>query len=224
MYKLIVILGLLFASFANAQTKPSPAGKKPAAKLTNQELARRDSLKKDSLAKEEKPMKLPRQFMVYTKHAKAKPERTKLCVNLVCKDTVLNYCMNDSLCLDPETSKVLFEKRNGDTLYVLVFVEAFTKIDASNDDGRCNGGRETKLLFAKWNTKTNQAKWKQRNISSCRKGIDNMTKESVADWDGSAPMLLSYHRGQNFYEVKFDPEQYKLGFQSMNNATESETK
>lgn len=224
MYKLILILGLLFASLANAQTKPASATKKPAGKPAKQELARLDSLKKDSLMKEDKPAKLPRQFMVYSKHAKARTERTKLCVNLVCKDTVLNYCMNDSLCLDPEVSKVLFEKRNGDTLYVLVYVEAFTKIDATNDDGRCNAGRETKLLFAKWNTKTNIAKWKQRNISSCRKGIDNMGKESIVDWDQSAPLLLSYHRGANFYEVKFDPERYQLGFQSMNNATESEAK
>ena len=224
MYKFILIMGLLFASFANAQTKPAPGGKKPVGKQPNkEELARRDSLRQDSLKKEEVTVKLPRQFMAYTKHARSKTERTKLCINLVCKDTVLNYCMNDSLCKDPEVSKVLFEKRNGDTLYVLVFVEAFTKIDATNDDGRCSAGRETKLLFAKWNTKTNQAKWKQRNISSCLKGIDNMTKDNVADWDQTSPLMLSYHRGLNFYEDRFDPEQYQLGFQSMNN-TDSEAK
>jgi hypothetical protein len=217
-------MALLFATLANAQTKPKP-GAKPGKPLTKQEIVRRDSLKKDSLAKakiEEAPVKLPHEFMVYSKKPKVKGDRTKLCFNLIHNDLALNYCMNDSLCVDPEVSKVMFEQRNGDTLYVLVFVEAYTKIEGF-DDGRCSAGRETKLVFARWNTKTNQAKWKQKNISSCRKGITNMTKEPILDWDKTSPLVVNYNRGLNFYEIKFDPNQYQLGFQSNNNS-ESESK
>lgn len=212
-------MALLLATLANAQTKAKPGAKPASGKQPiKQEIARRDSLKKDSVAKlEEVPVKLPHEFMVYSKKAKAKGERTKLCFNLIHNDLALNYCMNDSLCLDPEVSKILFEQKNGDTLYVLVFVEAFTKIDPNNDDGRCSAGRETKLVFAKWNIKTNQAKWKQKNISSCRKGITNMTKEPILDWDRTSPLVVNYNRALNFYEIKFDPQQYKLGFQSTNN-------
>ncbi len=219
MYRFTLVF-LLLVSFAGAQTKPA-AGKKPAAKKpTKQELARLDSLKKDSLKQVELDAKVPNEFTVYTKKARTKAERTKLCINLVHKGQVLNYCMNDSLCRDPEVYKTLFEQQNGDSLYVLVYIDAFTKIDASNDDGRCGAGKETKLVFARWNLKTNQAKWKQKNIASCLKGITNMSKTPVDEWDKASPLILNYHRAANFYEVKFDPQQYQLGFQS-NNDNES---
>jgi hypothetical protein len=210
MYKLIVFL-LFFAFSVNAQTKP--ATKKPVGtKKANVESP--DSLKTD-VVKEEHVI-LPREFAVYTKKAHTKKERTKLCINLVCKDTVLNYCMNDSLCRDPETSKILFEQRKGDTLYVLVFIDGFSKPDAALDDGRCGAGKETKLVFCRWNTKTNQAKWKQRNISSCLRGVTNMSQDAVANWDKTSPLVVNYHRGSSiFVELKFDPEKFELGLQSI---------
>lgn len=213
MHKCILLIALLVAMAAHAQTKPVTAGKKPAGP-DKKAMARQDSLKKDSLAAVYKEVKLPRQFMVYTKKPRSKAERMKLCVNLVCKDTTLNYCMNDSLCRDPETSKILFEERKGDTLYVLVYIDGFSKVDPANDDGRCNSGKETKLMFARWNTKTNQAKWKQKNISSCLRGITNMSKDPITDWDKTSVLAVSYHRGSNFYDIRFDPAQFLLGFQN----------
>jgi hypothetical protein len=210
MYKLITFL-LFFAFLANAQTKP--AVKKPIDKKKTA-TSESDSVKTDLL--KEEVIKLPREFAVYTKKARTKKERTKLCINLVCKDTVLNYCMNDSLCTDPETSKILFEQRKGDTLYVLVFIDGFSKPDAASDDGRCSAGKETKLVFCRWNTKTNQAKWKQRNISSCLRGLTNMSQDAVTNWDKTSALVINYHRGSSiFVELKFDPEKFELGLQSI---------
>jgi hypothetical protein len=210
MYKLITFL-LFFALFANAQIKPT--AKKPIDKKKTTSAAS-DSLKTDLL--KEEVIKLPREFAVYTKKARTKKERTKLCINLVCKDTVLNYCMNDSLCTNPETSKILFEQRKGDTLYVLVYIDGFSKPDAASDDGRCNAGKETKLVFCRWNTKTNQAKWKQRNISSCLRGVTNMSQDAVTNWDKTSALVINYHRGSSiFVELKFDPEKFELGLQSI---------
>lgn len=207
MYKFLICF--IFCGFlSNAQTKP--VGKKPTGKNTT---AHADTIKKEEATPVE--IKIPREFMVYSK--KNKGEKMKLCLNLVCKDTVLNYCFNDSTTKDPEVSKVLFEQKKGDTLYVLVYVDAFSKPDGANDDGRCNSGKETKLFFAKWNTKTNQAKWKQRTISSCLRGVVNMTKEPVDTWDQSSVLTFNYYRGgSNFVELKFDPQKFELGLQSAN--------
>lgn len=213
MYKLL-ICSLFFALLSHAQTKPAakPATKKPTDK---NKVAAKDTVKKEE--PKEVDMPIPREFMVYSK--KRKNERMKLCINLVSKDSVLNYCINDSLTKDPETSRVLFEQRKGDTLYVLVYVQAFSKPEAATDDGRCSAGKETKLFFAKWNTKTNQAKWKQRTIASCARGVENMSKESIDEWDGTSVLTLNYFRGgTNFIELKFDPQRFELGLQSTNDA------
>lgn len=219
MYKALIIIAISFASFANAQTKPAAKSKKPLA--NSPAIAVNDSIIEDTLKFEEPPV--PREFIVYTKKPRAPKERTKLCINLVSDNSMINYCMNDSLCKDPEKYKVLFEKRKGDTLYVLILIDAFTKINAGNDNGRCNAGKETKLVFSKWNTKTNAATWKQKNISSCSRGITNMTKEPIANWDKNSVLTLNYHRGQNFYEIKFDPDQFQLGLQNSNDS-DNETK
>lgn len=207
MYKFLICV-LFFAFTGNAQTKP--VVKKPAGK---NKIAVKDSSKKEQAKPEPEPV-IPREFMAYTK--KLRGQRTKLCINLVSKDTVLNYCINDSLTKDPEVSKILFEQRKGDSTYVLVLVSAFSKPDAANDDGRCGSGKETKLFFARWNTKTNQAKWKQRTISSCLKGTDNMSPNAIDEWDGTSVLSINYHRGPNFLEVKFDPQKFELGLQSAN--------
>lgn len=221
MYK-VIIFAILFATFANAQTKPAPGGKKPTGK-NDKSVAKKDSLKTEKEPEVYVEPVIPHEFLVYTKKPRKAKDRTKLCINLVSDASVINYCMNDSLCKDPEVYKILFEQRQGDTLYVLIFIDAFTKIDATNDDGRCNAGKETKLVFAKWDTKTNQAKWKQKNISSCSKGITNMTKEPILSWDKSSVLTINYHRGLSFYEIKFDPQQYQLGLQN-NSGTDSESK
>jgi hypothetical protein len=159
---------------------------------------------------------IPREFLVYTKKPKQKTDRTKLCFNLVNKDTVLNYCVNDSICREPETYKILHETKIGDTTYVLILVDAFTK---GHDDPRCDAGKETKLVFFRWNTKTNKAKIKQKSVSSCVRNIVNMTKEPIASWDGSSVLEVSYYKGgSDFPVVKFDPAQVQLGLQDLSEA------
>ena len=154
-------------------------------------------------------------FWVRTKYPeKGKSGPTRLCMNIVCKDTNLVYCINDSIVLEPETNKVLFEKRVGDSVYMLVFVEAYSK--SKNDNGLCNSGRETKLFFARWNVKTNSAKWKSKNVRSCIKGITLMgPKEQLMEWDKATPLTVKYHRADFFYEIKFDPASPQLGIQSV---------
>jgi hypothetical protein len=203
MYRLAIFL-FLFASMAvNAQSrKPAPKNTKP--------VAVKDTVSADTVvaAAEE----LPKEFMVYSKKPKTKEEKMKLCLNLVSGDSVLNYCVNDSLCKDPEVAKIIFEEKNGDSTFVLVHVQAFSK---PLDKPSCDAGKEVKLFFVRWNTKTNKAIVKQKSIESCMRAITNMTKEPISNWDGTSVLTLNYHRGgQNYVEVKFDPKQYKLGFQS----------
>ena len=153
-------------------------------------------------------------FAVKTKHPdkKAKsPERMKLCFNLVNKDTNLLHCFNDSMVIDPEVVKVMFEKTVGDSTYMLIYVDAFTK--TTNE--LCNAGHETKLYFFRWNHKTNGLKERHKNIASCIKGITNMTKAKVVDWDKSSPLEIKYNRSFFFYEIKFDPANYLLGIQTI---------
>lgn len=214
MQRLILSL-LVFLSIASvAQNKKSSIGQ--AADLGSQPA----SWESDTLAysdsalaaAKEAEYRLPREFMVYTKKPKKKTDRTKLCFNLVSRDTVLNYCMNDSICKDPEVSKILFESQKGDTTYVLIYVDAFSKI--GDDYPQCNAGKETKLVFVRWNTKTNKAKWKQKTICSCVRHIVNMTKEPILNWDRSKVLVASYYiSGTDFPEIKFDPSRPELGFQ-----------
>jgi len=153
-------------------------------------------------------------FWVRTKYpAKGKTGPIQLCINIVSKDTNLVHCMNDSLVLEPEVSKVLYEKKVGDSTYMLIFIEAYSK--SKSDNGLCNAGRETKLFFTRWNTKTNSAKWKSKNIRSCLKGITLMTKEPLVDWDKTSTLYVKYHRADFFYEIKFDPQFPQLGLQTV---------
>jgi hypothetical protein len=154
-------------------------------------------------------------FWVKTKYPDPKittAQQIQLCINLANNDTSLTFCVNDSICKDPEIKKVLFQKEIGDTTYMLIFVQAFTK--SKSDGGLCNAGKEQKLFFVRWNPKTNVAKWKLKNVNSCIKTITNMTKEKFTDWDKKSVLVVNYHRGSSFYELKFDPEQPQLGFQT----------
>ena len=218
MKRLIVLSFILFSLSTNAQNKKTLVKKEPVQQQINPadqampwETADSTAYY-DSIAAIPKELPIPREFLVYTKKPKQKTERTKLCFNLVCRDTVLNHCVNDSLCKDPEVSKLLFESQKGDTMYVLIFVDAFTK--AGDDYPQCNSGKETKLVFARWNTKTNKAKWKQKTISSCIRNIANMTKDPIISWDGTSILTVNYYKGgSDFDEIKFDPALPELGFQ-----------
>ena len=218
MKRLIVFAFVLFSLGAIAQNKKTSAKNEPARQpvVSGDQPMPWESADStayyDSIAAIPKELPIPREFLVYTKKPKQKTERIKLCFNLVSRDTVLNHCINDSLCKDPEVSKVLFERQVGDTMYVLIFVDAFTKV--GDDYPQCNSGKETKLVFARWNTKTNKAKWKQKTISSCIRNIANMTKEPIVSWDASSILTVSYYRGgAEFGDIKFDPAQPELGFQ-----------
>lgn len=171
-------------------------------------LALRTSIKKEAMT-----------FRVQTKYPKKPNEKIQLCINIAAKDTNLTYCYNDSICKEPEVSKVLYEKSVGDTTFMLIYVDAFSK--SKSDGGLCNAGKETKLFFTRWNTKANKARWKQKTIASCLKGITNMTKDPIADWDKSSVLTASYHRGSTFYDVKFDPEHPELGLQGTKDGGET---
>ena len=152
-------------------------------------------------------------FKVYSKKPKKNSkDRMKLCINISAKDTNLLYCTNDSICRDPESFKQLYQKTVGDTVYTLVLVDAFTK--SAYNGGVCNGGKETKLFFCRWNAPKGKAIWKVRTVASCIKTVTNMTKTPLADWDGRSVLNVSYHKGSKFYDIKFDPEKPQMGMQS----------
>lgn len=202
MYRLLFIL-LILSSLLQAQNK------KPIQKAKPLEVSDTLSLDSANLAAQE--TKISREFGVSTKKPKSAKERMKLCLNLVSADTVLNYCVNDSVLRDPEVSKVLFQKQQGDTNYVLVYVAAFSK---PKDKVECDAGKEIKLFFVRWNTKTNKAIAKQKIIESCMRGIVNMTKEPITNWDGSSVLVINYYRGAtDFLELKFDPQNFLAGIQ-----------
>jgi hypothetical protein len=146
---------------------------------------------------------------------KGKKGQVQLCMNISNGDTSLVYCTNDSILTDPEVYKVLYEKQKGDTMFMLIHVDAFNK---TRNDGLCNSGHEVRLFFTRWNTKTNKAIWKSKNIASCAKGITNMSKNAIAEWNKSTPLIIKYNRSLNFYEIKFDPNRPELGIQSLNQA------
>jgi len=158
-------------------------------------------------------------FRVYTKkpNPKKPAEKMQLCINITAKDTFLLRCVNDSICKDPEVSRVLFEKSIGDSTYMLIYVDAFTK--SAYNGGACNGGKETKLYFVRWAPK-GKAIWKTKTISSCMKTITNMTKTPILEWDKQSPLVVSYNKGDNFIDITFDPEKPLLGFQAGAGAAE----
>lgn len=164
----------------------------------------------DTLDPRDLDYKAWREFAVYSKRGRGKDRRLRLCFQLVSDSSVFNHCINDSALRDPEVFKEVFRTSEGDSTYVLLYVDAFTK----SVDKMCHGGHETKLVFFKWNTATNKAKMQQRTIASCVKAITNMSHTDVNAWDGRSPLVYSYHRGGvNFLEVMFDPANYKRGLQ-----------
>jgi hypothetical protein len=172
---------------------------------------RNDSLRNALRTELRKPK---RSFWVKTRYpAKGTKGITELCMNIVSKDTNLTYCIKDSVCKEPEDYRILFQKQHGDSIYMLIFVDAYSK--SKNDQGLCSAGHETKLFFTRWNVKTNSAKWKIKNVRSCLKGITLLGKDPFPEWDKTSPITIKYHRADFFYEVKFDPAHPELGIQSV---------
>lgn len=205
MYK-IIILSLLLSFSLNAQNKkPNPKAKPIAAvdTLINGS---------DTLDVKGEELKQNHQFGVYTRKPYKPLNRMKLCVNITSDDNNYNFCINDSICKYPEHASVLFQKKDGDSAFVLVLVDAITKAD---DKPACDAGHETKLFFIRWDTKNNKAVWKQRTVSSCIKAVTNMNHDPIKDWDKTSVLKVNYHKGGTvFIELKFDPENYHMGFQS----------
>lgn len=210
MHRILVLILVFFSLVATAQKghaakKPARPGKtKPVVDTAFVNPA-------DTIDWDEFDIVNEKRFAVYTRRNRGKDRRLRLCVNLV-GDTMYNYCNFDSTCRDPELFKIMFTKKEADTTFILLLVDAFSK---APDRPECAAGRETRLMFFRWNTATNQAVVKQRNVSSCMKGITNMTKTPISEWDGSSVLSVSYHRGSKFLETRFDPSNYRLGLQSV---------
>jgi hypothetical protein len=205
MYRLLFI-SLFLSSLLQAQSK------KPAQKAKPVEV--QDTLTTDTTHLVMEEPQILYEFGVKTKKPKSNKERMKLCLNLVSSDSnvVLNYCVNDSVLRDPEVSKILFQKTQGDSTYSLVYVAAFSK---PKDKVECDAGKEIKLFYVRWNTSTNKAIVKQKIIESCMRGIVNMTKEPIVNWDGNSALVINYYRGAtDFIDLKFDPQNFLLGLQS----------
>jgi hypothetical protein len=205
MYRLLFI-SLFLSSLLQAQSK------KPAQKAKPVEV--QDTLTTDTTHLVMEEPQILYEFGVKTKKPKSNKERMKLCLNLVSSDSnvVLNYCVNDSVLRDPEVSKILFQKTQGDSTYSLVYVAAFSK---PKDKVECDAGKEIKLFYVRWNTSTNKAIVKQKIIESCMRGIVNMTKEPIVNWDGNTVLVINYYRGAtDFIDLKFDPQNFLLGLQS----------
>ena len=180
-------------------------------KVQHKDIKRKnDSLRKD-LRDRLKKEKMT--FRVWTQHPNPKAtvkERKMLCVNIVHKDTSLIYKTKDSVCVDPENYKLLHEYTNGDSTYMLIYIDAFTK----DNNELCLAGHETKLYFVRWNTKTMEAKWKFKNICSCSKGITMMTKrKTINEWDKVSLLDIKYNRDLDFTELRYDPSKPTLGIQ-----------
>jgi hypothetical protein len=147
-------------------------------------------------------------FYVVTKRPTREGDKMKLCINITNKDTNLLHCVVDSICKDPEFGKVIFEKQNGDSVYMLLYVYAFSKLG-----GNCNGEKEAKLYFVRWNVVEGKAIWRAKLVNSCARTVTNMSKTPIEEWDGKTKLEVEYHRGKNFYAIAFDPEHPELGIQ-----------
>lgn len=191
-----------FSLLLSAQSKkPAPA---KAAETTTTAAA-------DTTGPKELEPPIPKEFAVYTKRYRILKPALRLCINLPGGDSTLNYCMVDSLVRDPEKFKILFQKKDADSTFALIYVSAFTK---DPERPECVAGKESKLYFIRWNTKTNKAIVKQRYIESCYKTITRLSDENLMEYDGNSPLKLTYNRGAAFIDLTFDPANFRAGIQS----------
>ncbi|MGE0567709.1 MAG: hypothetical protein AB7O73_07145, partial [Bacteroidia bacterium] len=159
-------------------------------------------------------------FRVYSRHPhpkSKKKEKIKLCVNITAKDTNFTYMITDTMCKDPEVYKLLYKKEIKDTVYWLIYIDAFAKTPYKG--GICHGKHETKVYFVKWVFKDNKVipytkpKFKATKIASCISTITNMTTEDPLKWDGKSTIKFSYNKGSHFYDVEFDPNNPHRGLE-----------
>lgn len=150
-------------------------------------------------------------FKVYTKRSKKPNEPLKLCINITAKDTNYLHSINDSIVKDPEVAKLLFDKTIGDTTYMLIYIDSYTKLASKP---ACAGGKETKFYYVKWVVGKSKPVFKAKTIASCYKGVTNMTKTPVLEWDKQSILTASYHKGSNFVDITFDPANPQKGLQS----------
>ena len=213
---------LVLASFnvaAQQKKKPAPGPKKTPVAAVRDTTPNPEADASDTLDPRDLDYKAWREFAVYSKRGKGKDRRLKLCFQIVSDSAVYNHCINDSTLRDPEVVKEVFRRSVGDSTFILLYVDAFTK----GVDKLCDGGHETKVVFFKWNTATNKARMQQRTISSCVKAITSMGQSDVNAWDGQSPLIFSYHRGGvNFLDVMFDPAQFRRGLQSIKTSDQDE--
>jgi hypothetical protein len=203
---LLILLVVPLTFFGQTKTPPKKGAKAPKDTVARARVSPSDTLDpRDTL------IQASGQFAVYNKRGRGKDRRLKLCIQLTGVN-ILNYCINDSITRDPETVTELWRTDEGDSTFVLIYVDAFTK----GDFGKlCDGGHETKLMFFRWNYVTNKALLRQRTIASCVKAVTNMSKGlDINAWDAKSPLVFEYHKGGGFLEVKFDPANYKAGLQS----------
>ncbi len=153
------------------------------------------------------------EFGVYTKPATSQYKRARLYIQLAENGKTHLFSIHDSLCINPEKSKVLFQKMEGDSVFSLIAIDAFSK---ATDNPLCDAGKETKVVYARWSTKNNKSKFKQRTVSSCLRGITNLTATDLFKWNpDSGPLELNYHKGGDLYiQVIFNPKDLHIGFQS----------
>lgn len=200
---LIFLFGFTLLVNAQAKKAPAKAGAKPAATPTVAAI--------DSAQFKEQDPPAPADFAVYTIRYKYKKPGMKLCLNLVSNGNKMNYSYADSLVRDPEKTKVLFQQTEGDSVYTLVYVAAFTK---DPDLPQCSAGKEVKLFFVRWSTKDGKGIVKQKYVESCYKTITRLGDLVIEDWAGTEPLKVTYNRGTYFYDVTFDPANFKMGLQS----------
>lgn len=146
----------------------------------------------------------------YSTKPKDKTQMMQLCLKLKNGKDSLVYCSKDSTCKEPEKAVVLHEAKKGDSTFVLILVQAFTKTKGLE----CLGGIERKLYFVSWHPASQQGKWKSKYINSCVKTITDMSKPPIEEWDKNSSLIINYHRGTGFYEMTYDPQKPELGLQA----------
>lgn len=153
-------------------------------------------------------------FSVQTQRDPAKKTKANV-LTLVDGSDKVDYTWNDTTMRDPETTKVLFEKQKGDTLYALLYVATFSKVTTTSSNGKCVAGKEKRLFFVKWSRTNNQAKWKNKSIESCLLNVTLMSNENeITSWDKSSPLLIKTHKANAFVDLTFDPSLFWEGIRS----------
>lgn len=153
-------------------------------------------------------------FSVQTQRDATKKAKANV-LTLVDGSDKVDYTWNDTTMRDPETTKILFEKQKGDTLYALLYIATFSKVATTSANGKCVAGKEKRLFFVKWSRSNNQAKWKNKSIESCLLNVTLMSNETeISSWDKSSPLVIKTHKANAFVDLTFDPSVFWEGIHS----------